>query len=86
VLSVKKNTVRVRLRAELSSGEIAELSAGDGVAFGAAASQAGGTLWGVRAEDRVAGVQGRVVTLELEDKRALVGVSAGQLVRRCNPT
>ena len=39
VAAPQANEVRVRLRADLS--------AGDGVAFGAAASEAGGTLWGV---------------------------------------
>ena len=62
------NSVRVRLRAELS--------AGDGVAFGAAASEAGGALWAVHAHS------GDEVTLELEDPRKLVGVRPGQLVWR----
>ena len=62
------NSVRVRLRAELS--------AGDGVAFGAAASEAGGALWAVHAH------AGDEVTLELEDPRKLVGVRPGQLVWR----
>ena len=38
------NTVRVRLRGT-------ELSAGDGVAFGASSSDAGGTLWGVHTDE-----------------------------------
>ena len=62
------NSVRVRLRADLS--------AGDGVAFGAAASEAGGALWAVHAH------AGDEVTLELEDPRKLVGVRPGQLVWR----
>ena len=60
--------MRVRLRAELS--------AGDGVAFGAAATEAGGALWAVHAHS------GDEVTLELEDPRKLVGVRPGQLVWR----
>ena len=80
------NTVRVRLRAELS--------AGDGVSFGSSASAAGGTLWGVHeavdgvwvgagADDAGDGTQeAREVSLELEDARKLAGVRVGDLVWR----
>ena len=77
------NTVRVRLAAELS--------AGDGVAFGAATSGAGGTLWGVHRAGGAAGGAGGVgsdetvgseVDLELEDGRRLAGVRVGDLVWR----
>ena len=66
------NTVRVRLTAELS--------AGDGVAFGAASSDAGGTLWSVH--DGTDEADGEVVTLEMEDATRLEGVAAGDLVWR----
>jgi len=82
-----ENTVRVRLRAPLS--------AGDGVTFGAAASETGGTLWGVYEEldgvwngarDDAPGAEtgevAREVRLELEDARRLAGVRVGDLVWR----
>jgi putative protease len=76
----RKNTVRVR--------PLVELSAGDGVAFGAAASDAGGSLWGVHADGGSGGGGGaggeekEEVTLELEDATKLEGVAVGDLVWR----
>ena len=80
------NTVRVSLRADLS--------AGDGVSFGAAASEAGGALWGVHLDDGGVWEGGgdwddgrdgdgpREVTLEVEDSKKLRGVRVGDLVWR----
>ena len=74
----QKNTVRVRL--------LADLAAGDGVAFGAAATDAGGALWGVHPSGNSAAGEAEggdcEVTLELEDARRLAGVRVGDLVWR----